>query len=203
MIKHAVMVLLAASVATGCAPQPPAADKPLPQLQIVETLETDADRLLNYYAYMAELQGDTLEREYSFVEKAYATDPNEYNQMQLVMLLSSPSASFRNTDRAHAILREWLQDDYYRYSKLRPLAMLYDNYLSEIKKQEALIERTTKDLRRSDKQLRQANERSAEQTQQMEVSQQRSQELQNKLDALLEMERSLIEREQMTQPDKQ
>jgi hypothetical protein len=202
MNKRAVMMLLAATVVTGCAPRPPVIDEPLPQLQIVETLETDADRLLNYYAYMTELQGDTLEREYRFVEKAYTDDPNEYNQMQLIMLLASPRASFRNTDLARAMVKEWLQDDYYRDSKLRPLAMLYDNYLSEIKQQNELIDQATKELRQSDKQLRRANERTAQQAQQIEASQQRSEELQGKLDALLEMEKSLIEREQITSPDK-
>ena len=203
MNKRVIMMLLAASVATGCAPRPPVTDEPLPQLQIVETLETDADRLLNYYAYMAELQGDTLQREYDFVQKAYATDPSEYNRMQLIMLLASPRASFRNTDLAYAMVKEWLQDDYYRYSKLRPLAMLYANYLSEIQQQDEVIDQATKDLKQSNKQLRQVNERSAEQAQQIKASKQRSKELQDKLDALLDMERSLIEREQMTQPDKQ
>ncbi|UCH47253.1 MAG: hypothetical protein JSU95_14325 [Betaproteobacteria bacterium] len=203
MNKRTFMILLAASVATGCAPQPTVTYEPLPQLQIVETLETDADRLLDYYAYMTELQGDTLEREYTFVEKAYTTDPNEYNQMQLIMLLASPRASFRNTDLAHAMVKEWLQDEYYRYSKLRPLAMLYDNYLSELKRQGKLIDQATEDLQQSDQKLRQANERSAKQAQEIKASQQRSKELQDKLDALLEMERSLIEREEITQPDKQ
>lgn len=203
MNKHTAMMLLAVGAISGCAPQPQPTTGPLPQLQIVETLETDADRLLNYYAYISELQGDTLEREYRFVEKTYATEPNEYNHMQLIMLLASPRASFRNTDLAGDMVKDWLQDDYYRYSKLRALAMLYDNYLTEIKRQEDLVDRATKDLRQSDKQLREANERSAEQAQQIKASQQRSKELQNKLDALLEMERSLIEREQLTPPDKQ
>ena len=105
MNKRAVMMLLAATVVTGCAPRPPVIDEPLPQLQIVETLETDADRLLNYYAYMTELQGDTLEREYRFVEKAYTDDPNEYNQMQLIMLLASPRVFTNSASRSQ--MKRW------------------------------------------------------------------------------------------------
>lgn len=195
MRKNAVITLIAAIVVAGCAPQPPVTTEPLPRLQIVETLETDADRLLNYYAYVTELQGDTLEREYRYVEKAYSTDPNEYNKMQMIMLLASPRASFRDTDLARAMVKKWLRDEYYRYSKLRPLAMLYDNYLSELKRQNSLIDEAKKSLR-------QATEQSAQQAEQIKASQQRSKELQDKLDALLEMERSLIEREQITQPDK-
>ncbi len=196
MRKNAAITLLAASIAAGCAPQPPVTTEPLPRLQIVETLETDADRLLNYYAYVTELQGETLEREYRYVEKAYSTDPNEYNEMQMIMLLASPRASFRDTDLARTMVRRWLQDEYYRYSKLRPLAMLYYSYLSELKRQNRVIDQAKKSLR-------QANEQSAQQAEQIKASQQRSKELQDKLDALLEMERSLIEREEITQPDKQ
>lgn len=203
MNRLAVIIVLTASIAAGCAPQPAITTEPLPRLQIVETLETDADRLLNYYAYVTELQGDTLEREYRFVEKAYSADPNEYNRMQMIMLLASPRASFRNTDLARTMVKEWLQDEYYLYSKLRPLAMLYDSYLSEVERQNELIDQANKTLRQSDKQLRQANERSAQQVEQIKASQQRSKELQDKLDALLEMERSLIEREQITEPDNQ
>ncbi len=196
MRKNAAITLLAASIAAGCAPQPPVTTEPLPRLQIVETLETDADRLLNYYAYVTELQGETLEREYRYVEKVYSTDPNEYNEMQMIMLLASPRASFRDTDLARTMVRRWLQDEYYRYSKLRPLAMLYYSYLSELKRQNKVIDQAKKSLR-------QANEQSAQQAEQIKASQQRSKELQDKLDALLEMERSLIEREEITQPDKQ
>lgn len=195
MRKNAAITLLAASIAAGCAPQPPVTTEPLPRLQIVETLETDADRLLNYYAYVTELQGETLEREYRYVEKVYSTDPNEYNEMQMIMLLASPRASFRDTDLARTMVRRWLQDEYYSYSKLRPLAMLYYSYLSELKRQNRVIDQAKKSLR-------QANEQSAQQAEQIKASQQRSKELQDKLDALLEMERSLIEREQITQPDK-
>ncbi len=196
MRKNAAITLLAASIAAGCAPQPPVTTEPLPRLQIVETLETDADRLLNYYAYVTELQGETLEREYRYVEKVYSTDPNEYNEMQMIILLASPRASFRDTDLARTMVRRWLQDEYYRYSKLRPLAMLYYSYLSELKRQNRVIDQAKKSLR-------QANEQSAQQAEQIKASQQRSKELQDKLDALLEMERSLIEREEITQPDKQ
>ncbi len=196
MRKNAAITLLAASIAAGCAPQPPVTTEPLPRLQIVETLETDADRLLNYYAYVTELQGETLEREYRYVEKVYSTDPNEYNEMQMIMLLASPRASFRDTDLARTMVRRWLQDEYYRYSKLRPLAMLYYSYLSELKRQNRVIDQAKKSMR-------QANEQSAQQAEQIKASQQRSKELQDKLDALLEMERSLIEREEITQPDKQ
>jgi hypothetical protein len=196
------MLLLVASLVEGCALQPEATTDPVPEQKSVEAKRTDPGRMLNYYAYITKLQGDRLEREYSFVKKAYKTGRNEYNHMQLIMLLASPRATFRNTELAHVMVKKWLKDDDYRHSRLRPLAMLYDNYLSEIRRQDALINQATKKLRQNDKQLRQANERSAQQALEIKASQQRSDELQQKLDALLEMEKSLIEREQITSPDK-
>jgi len=188
-------VLIAASCIAGCAPTPQKPTEPIPQLQLVETLETDADRLLDYYAYMINLQGDTLLREYRNVKKENETNPNDFNNMQLIMLLSSPSAPFRNTQRAQAMLEQWLQNDYHRYSKLRPLAQLFDNYLSEMTRQTVVINQTRKDLRQS-------KEDAARLARELGAAQEHSKELQEKLDALMEMERNLIERQQVTQPDK-
>ena len=194
MRQRIMIVLITANLIVGCAPTPQVKDEPLPQLQLVETLETDADRLLDYYAYMIDLQGDSLLREYRIVQKENQANPNDFSRMQLVMLLSSPSAPFRDTKTAHAMLRAWLEDDYYQYSKLRPLALLYDNYLSEVSRQVEVINQTRQDLR-------QADEASADQSRKLESEREHSKALQEKLDALLEMERNLIERQQMTQPD--
>ena len=188
-------MLICASFAAGCAPTPQKPTEPIPQLQLVETLETDADRLLDYYAYMINLQGDTLLREYRLVKKDNQVHPDDFNRMQLIMLLSSPSAPFRNNEDAHAMLKAWLQDDYHRYSKLRPLALLYDNYLTEAIRQTKLINQTRKDLRQS-------KEESARQSRELSAAQEHSKELQEKLVAIMEMEKNLIERQQVTQPDK-
>jgi hypothetical protein len=195
MRRRIFIALIAASCVAGCAPTPKKPEEPIPQLQLVETLETDADRLLDYYAYMINLQGDTLLREYRNVKKENEENPNDFNNMQLIMLLSSPSAPFRNTQRAHAMLEQWLRDDYHRYSKLRPLALLFDNYLSEMSRQSVVINQTRKDLRQS-------KEDAARQARELGAAQEHSKELQEKLDALMEMERNLIERQQVTQPDK-
>ena len=195
MSRIIITTLIAANLVAGCAPAPQKPTEPIPQLQLVETLETDADRLLDYYAYMINLQGDTLLREYRQVKKQNQQNPNNFNRMQLIMLLSSPSAPFRNNELAHAMLKAWLQDDYYRYSKLRPLALLYDNYLSELDRKTTVLNQTRKDLRQS-------KEVTARQSQELGAAKEHSKELQEKLDALMEMEKNLIERQQVTQPDK-
>lgn len=195
MSRRIIIALIAANLVASCAPAPQKPTEPIPQLQLVETLETDADRLLDYYAYMINLQGDTLLREYRQVKKQNQQNPNNFNRMQLIMLLSSPSAPFRNNELAHAMLKAWLQDDYYRYSKLRPLALLYDNYLSELDRKTTVLNQTRKDLRQS-------KEVTARQSQELGAAKEHSKELQEKLDALMEMEKNLIERQQVTQPDK-
>ena len=195
MSRRIIIALIAANLVASCAPAPQKPTEPIPQLQLVETLETDADRLLDYYAYMINLQGDTLLREYRQVKKQNQQNPNNFNRMQLIMLLSSPSAPFRNNELAHAMLKAWLQDDYYRYSKLRPLALLYDNYLSELDRKTTVLNQTRKDLRQS-------KEVTARQSQELGAAKEHSKELQEKLNALMEMEKNLIERQQVTQPDK-
>lgn len=201
MTTRIIMVLVMASAVTACAPQPKIVREPLPKLQIVETLETDADRLLNYYAYITELQGDSLRREYRFVKKSYDASPTEFNRMQLIMLLASPSASFRNPVRAHSMLKDWLQDEYNAYSKLRPLAILYDNYLFELIQLREAKDRSADQMRQANDLIARQSDRISRQNAALAAEKQQSLELQKKLDALLQMERNLMEREQLTPPD--
>jgi len=185
----------------GCVSQPKAPVDTFPQRQVVETVETDADRLLNYYAYMAGLQGDVLLQEYQRVQGAYHSDPSDFHRLQLVMLLSSPSAPFRDTQLAQNLVKAWLGEEYNAYSKLYPLALLYRNYLAELEGRREAIERAGGELREARAQAQQQNERIARQASEIATEKQRSTELQEKLDALLEMEKNLIERGQKQQPE--
>lgn len=187
---------LIACCGAGCVSQPKAPADSIPQRQVVETVETDADRLLNYYAYMAVLQGDVLLQEYQRVQGAYHSDPSDFHRMQLIMLLSSPSAPFRDTRLAQNLLKAWLGEEYNVYSKLYPLALLYRNYLAELERRDETIDRAGDELREAREQAQQQNERIDRQASEIATQKQRSTELQEKLDALLEMEKNLIERGQ-------
>ena len=175
----------------------------MPQPEVVQTVETDADRLLNYFAYMTKLRGNDLIQEYGRVQDAYHLEPSDFHRMQLVMLLCSPSASFRDTELARFLLNGWLEKEYNTYSKLYPLALLFDTYLTEISSRDVAIKNTTGQLKDTSDQLRELREenqaqdaRIAEQKSKLTREEQRSRELQEKLDALLEMEQTLIERGQ-------
>ncbi len=191
----AVAVLITCCGA-GCVSQPKAPVDSIPQRQVVETVETDADRLLNYYAYMVALQGDVLLQEYQRVQGAYHSDPSDFHRMQLIMLLSSPSAPFRDTRLAQDLLKAWLGEEYNVYSKLYPLALLYRNYLAELERRDETIDRAGDELREAREQAQQQNARITRQASEIATEKQRSTELQEKLDALLEMEKNLIERGQ-------
>ena len=209
-LRNIPVILLAAGMVIGCAQLLPvdqgsptsntaASDRvvrePLPRKAIIETVETDADRLLDYYAYLSELQGDNLLREYERVKIQFEADPNDVNRMQMVTLMSSQSAPFRDINSARVLLQAWLGYEYNSYSKLWPLALLFDKHLSEIHRLEEaglhrevefnahtdLIARQSKELERHAKALK--SERN------------KTKALQKKLDALLEIEQNLIERE--------
>ena len=195
MRSHAVVTaLLGACVAIGCTQKLTGVPATVPRVAVVETVETDADRLLDYYSYMSELQGDTLLREHQRVQRLFDEEPNDRNRMQLIMLLSSQSATFRDTNAAKVLLEIWLDEQYNTYSKLRPLALLFNSYLTEVRRLDDAIGRQAGMLGKT-------SERAVHQAKELEVEKQKTAALQKKLDALLEMEMNLIEREQITTPD--
>ncbi len=181
-----------------------------PPVEAVQTEETDANHLLDYYAYISDLQGNTLLREYQRAQSAFIDEPTDRNRMQLVMLLSLQGAPFRNTISANVLLHTWLDDESNTHSKLRPLADLFDDYITEVQRLDEAISRQTGMLSNtSERAARQAQKLDAEKKwsaklqKKYDVEKARTAALQNKLDALLEMEMNLIEREQITNPNPQ
>ena len=196
MTSHVIVAALITSLlAVGCTKMT-GVPATIPQKAVIETVETDADRLLDYYSYMSELQGEPLIREYNRVQRLFNEEPNDRNRMQLIMLLSSQSATFRDTNAANVLLEIWLGDQYNNYSKLRPLALQFDNYLTEVRRLDDAIGRQASMLGKT-------TERAARQKKELNAEKKRTAALQKKLDALLEMEMNLIEREQITAPDAQ
>ncbi len=191
-----VTALIAGFLVAGCTHKITGVPATIPKKVVIETVETDADRLLDYYSYMSELQGDPLLREYNRVQRLFEEEPNDRNRMQLIMLMSSQSATFRDTNAAKVLLEIWMGDQYNNYSKLRPLAQLFDNYLTEVRRLDDAIARQASMLSKT-------SERAARQKKALGAEKERTAALQNKLDALLEMEMNLIEREQITTPDTQ
>jgi hypothetical protein len=106
---------------------------------------------------------------------------SDYRRVRLALLLSLPGTTFRDDAAALALLQGWVKDKRNENSSLRPLASIILSHLQE--------------LRRVDDALQSQSSR-------LRDEQRRADALQQKLEALLEMEMRMIEREQAIQPRK-
>lgn len=150
--------------------------------------------LLSYYQRMLALSGDDQRKEYLLVSQAYAKDKNEKDRLRLAMLMSLPNTSLRDEPKLIALLdgtqaRTTLSD-----SPRRNLI--------------ALLLRQAQERNRLANQIGQANQArdgareladraekdKAKLEAQAQEERRRAEELQEKLDALLAIERELRSR---------
>jgi hypothetical protein len=176
---------VAAAVVTACAPVPPSPRQPPePPLPIVEPAPqppppppqprvSDAERLLGYYEFLLALNADELEREQERTMRFYGQYRSEFALLQLVLLHMLPSGSRADRTQASEMLSSYLKETRDRPSELRPLALFLNNQLAELQKQEAETQAQSARLRE-------------------EVR--KSEQYKQKLDALIETERKILER---------
>jgi hypothetical protein len=175
----------AAAVLTACAPMRPSPTPP-PEtpLPIVEPAPqpppppsqprvSDADRLLSYYEFLLALNTDQLAQEKERTIRFYGQHRSEFALLQLVLLQMLPSGSRAERTQASEMLSSYLKDTRDRPSELRPLALFLNDQLTELQKQEAETHAQTARLRE-------------------EVR--KSEQYKQKLDALIETERKILER---------
>jgi len=142
---------------------------------VVEPTQSDADRLARFYDRLLTMKSSELAGELDMSRRSFERDKSELNRLQLALLLSLPGTSFRDDNAALALLGPFVKDKDGERSTLRPLALWLHSELLE--------------LRRSDEALQQ-------QTAKLKEEQHRAEALQQKLDAILDMEMKMIEREQ-------
>ena len=142
---------------------------------VVEPIQSDTDRVARFYDRMLTLKAGELADELDVTRQSFEKDKSELNRLQLALLLSLPGASFRDDNAAIALLHPFTKDKGRDGSTLRPLAIWLHSELLE--------------LRRTDEALQQ-------QSAKLKEEQRRGEALQQKLDAILEMEMKMIEREQ-------
>ncbi len=140
-----------------------------------ETIDT-----LQYISRVRGLQGDELSREYSLAQQALAKQKTAANRIKLAFLMCLPYTSFKDDVRANALLAEVFEDKKDNGSIVN-LAALLANQTYELKRQE---------------------ERFQKSNQIMKDEQKRADQLQQKLDALKNIEKSIIQRESKTVPSK-
>jgi hypothetical protein len=146
---------------------------------VVESIHDDDARALRFYENALKLKGAELALELDSTRQEFEKDKSELNRVQLAMLLSLPGTGFRDDQTALNLVQPFLNDKRYESSVLRPLALVLHTQLSELK--------------RLDEALQQQAAKAKEE-------QRRAEALQQKLEAILDMEMKMIEREQTTTP---
>lgn len=179
-MNHAGLAIALAILLTGCASlESPRGDTPW--LAAVDPVRSDNDRLLDYYSRLVQAKPQALNREYEDIRKGYEQQPNDFQRIQLAMLMMQPGTSFRDDAAALSLLQSWTKDPRNEQSRMRPLAMMLQSHLLDMRKADEALQAQGAKLR---------------------DEQRRAEALQQKLEALLEMEMKMIEREQAAQPRK-
>jgi len=169
---------------SGC-PQPGPRPTPPPELTAPQQQEAtvpppfapqpvgDADRLISYYGFLRSLSGEQWKLELERTTRFYRAQYSDFTQMQLVLLQIVPNAQPRDSAQARDMLSSWLKEPRTRSSDLRPLAVLL---------QTMLVEQQQKDIEIQ------------AQAQKLKEETRRYDEVKEKLDALIDAERKMLER---------
>ena len=148
------------------APTPPTPPPTAPRV-------SDTERLLYYYEYAMALSPEQLVREQERTQRFFGQNRSDFAMLQLVLLRCLPGSSVKDRTQAQEMLSSFLKETRDRASELRPFALMLNNLLSE--------------------QLRLESEIQA-QIQKVKDEARRNDQLQQKLDALVETERKMLER---------
>jgi hypothetical protein len=154
-------------------PEPVAADYWLKPARVVGRAES----LLLYYDYARALPAAELGREQEALRQSTTSDKSDFTRLRYALLLSLPAASVRDRIRAQQLLEPLSRDAEGRDPALRALALLLVGELAERRRLEDSLQSATQ--RQRDEQLR-AND------------------LEQKLEALKSIEKSLIQRDRKT-----
>jgi len=156
---------------------------------VVDPLQADDARALHFYDNALKLKGAELARKLESTRRDFEKDKSELNRLQLAMLLSLPGTGFRDDPAALNLVQPFLSDKRHENSVLRPLALMLHSHLSELKR----LDEQFSELKRLEEALQQQTAKTREE-------QRRADALQQKLEAILEIEMKMIEREQAAPP---
>jgi hypothetical protein len=181
----APVALLAVVLLAGC-PQPatkPAPVESRPAEQPARAVEEDppfvrqaigdADRLMGYYAFLSALSGEQLVQEHERTLRFYRQQYSDFTLMQLVLQRIMPQAPFRDSAQAQEMLSSFLKEPRTQTSDLRPVALLLSTMLTEQQQKDAEVQA---------------------QAQKVKEETRRYEEVKQKLDALVDAERKMLQR---------
>jgi len=180
-------VVCAPLLLAGCPqPQPrPSAPPPTPEPATVQLPSSapeapfsrqpvgDADRAAAYYGYLSTLSAEQLTREYERTQRFYREQYSDLTFIQVVLLRIMPNAPFRDNAQARDMLSSFLKEPRVRASELQPFALLLYNMLTEQQQKDAEIQAQAQRLKEETK---------------------RYDAVKQKLDALIDAERKMLER---------
>jgi hypothetical protein len=133
----------------------------------------DADRLMGYYAYLSTLSAEHLVHEHERTLRFYRQQYSDFTLMQLVLQRIMPQAPFRDSAQAQEMLSSFLKEPRTQSSDLRPVALLLSTMLTEQQQKEAEVQA---------------------QAQKVKEEARRYEEVKQKLDALVDAERKMLQR---------
>ena len=133
----------------------------------------DADRLVAYYGYLTTLSPEQLTREYERTLRFYREQNSDLAFMQIVLLRTMPNTAFRDSTQARDMLSSFVKEPRLQSSDLQPFALLLLTMLNELQDKDAEIQAQAQRLKEETK---------------------RSDAVKQKLDALIDAERKMLER---------
>jgi hypothetical protein len=157
-------------------PPPPPEPRPVPQT-VAPPRVSDADRLLYYYEQIAQLSPELAAQEMERTQRFHNQHRTDFTLMQLVLLKSLPSSSGKDRVQAVEWLAQFLKERKEGDSEVQLLAQLLHAQLTE--------------------QLR-AEAEALALAQKLKEEARRNEELKQKLDALIDTERKMLERSKPT-----
>ncbi len=177
------LLLAACAIVAGCiitvppeisqpAPTPPVRAKE-PNRETAPRPVSDTDRLLSYYAYAQSLAKEQLAKELEQTRRFYETNGSGFARMQLLLVRIAANPEQRDPDKILELLQVQLSAKNDGEAELSALASLLKALLSDNRQLESGLESH--------------KERLKEETKKTEA-------LKQKLDALIESERKLLER---------
>ena len=163
------------------APKPPPRPEPAPPQQpqagpkppFTPQRAGDTDRLVSYYGLLRSLPPEQLAREHERTMRFYREQYSDFTFMQVVLLQMIPGTPFRDSTQARDMLSSWLKEPRTRTSELRPLALLLHTMLVEQQQKDADNQAQAQKLREETR---------------------RYDEVKQKLDALIDAERKMLDR---------
>ena len=155
------------------APKPAQVAPPEPEPVIAFQQAGDNDRLLGYYGYLAMLSQEQLSQEYDRTLRFYHQQSSDFTLMQLVLLHVTPGAPSQDPAHALDMLSSFLKEPRARESEVWPFAILLQSMLEDQREKDAEIQ---------------------EQADKLKEETRRYKAVKQKLDALIDAERKMLER---------